>query len=326
MRRTAVHAGRATARSRPARRPGEVGGAVQQGVRALVRQLADRRGGEARLDQPGAQSVQTERCKAHHPVARHVHVVGGGRLLGGVRHQGLVDRLELDEADGLQQPELVVEPHHGVRDLFQDVVGGLAHVVGQDHRGGERGQRHRHLAERVLADGQQIQVAEHPVEEVGLRLGVPVQGGEIDLALPVHGVDEIAEVGHARVGQHGVERAEPDAEDVLRGAGGEQGEVLARADGALLLVDDLDEPGVDGHPPGLAGEGGGLVAGQAENAGGLGKLFLDEFAPAPTRVAGPAQRASRAARESSGAASAARASCASECSRTGGKEELSDIG
>ena len=57
-----------------------------------------------------------------------------------------------------------------------------------------------------------------------------------------------------------------------------------------LLVDDLDEPGVDGDPPGLARVGGGVLAGQPERLGGRRQLLLDEPAPGvdPGVRAGPA--------------------------------------
>lgn len=62
----------------------------------------------------------------------------------------------------------------------------------------------------------------------------------------------------------------------MRGATGEQGQVLARGDGAGLLVGDLDQPCVHGDPPGLAGVGGGVVTGEFEQFGGGRQLLVDE--------------------------------------------------
>ncbi|MGX1370897.1 hypothetical protein RKD19_006256 [Streptomyces canus] len=128
-----------------------------------------------------------------------------------------------------------------------------------------------------------------PSRKLLLGLRVPVQGGEVDLAALVHGVDQVVEVRHARVGQRRLQGGQPHAEHVLRGAG-QQGQVLPGGDRALLLVDDLDESGVDGDPPGLARVGRGLVPGQSEVRGGRGQLFLDESAPGvdPRVLAGPA--------------------------------------
>lgn len=72
----------------------------------------------------------------------------------------------------------------------------------------------------------------------------------------------------------------------MRGAAGEQGQVLAGRDRAGLLVDDLDEPGVHGDPPGLARVGGGVLPGQAERLGGRRELLLDECAPGVDAGAG----------------------------------------
>ncbi|CAM5676949.1 hypothetical protein STENM327S_06775 [Streptomyces tendae] len=255
-------------------------GAVEQRVGALVGEVADGGGLEAGVQEPGAQSVQPERGEPHHAVAAEVGLVdGGGGLLVGVGHERLVDGLVLDEADRFQQPELVVQAHHRVRHLLQDLVARLAHVAGHDHRGGQRGQRHRGVAGSVLADGQQVEVAEHAVEELGLGVGVPVEGRQVGLAALGHRVDQVVEVGHARVGEHGLQGGEPHPEHVLGGAAGEQGEVLARGHGARLLVGDLDEPGVHGDPPGLARVGGGVVPAQPELLGRRRQLLLDEAAP-----------------------------------------------
>ncbi|ESU47405.1 hypothetical protein P376_4620 [Streptomyces sp. HCCB10043] len=82
---------------------------------------------------------------------------------------------------------------------------------------------------------------------------------------------------------HGVQAVEPDGQDVLGGAAGEQAQVLARGNGplgALLLgVRDIEEAGVYGEPPGLAGVRGAVVVGrEPEVLGGRGQLRLDEFA------------------------------------------------
>ncbi len=257
----------------------EGGGAVEQRVGALVGEVADGGGVEAGVQEPGAQSVQAERGEPHHAVPGDVGLVDGrGGLLVGVGHERLVDRLVLDEADRFQEPELVVQAHHRVRHLFEHLVAGLPHVAGHDHGGGQRGQRHRGVAGALLADGEQVEVAEDAVEELGLGVGVPVEGGQVDLAALGHRVDQVVEVGHAGVGEDRLQGGEPDAEHVLGGAG-EQGEVLARGDGARLLVGDLDEPGVHGDPPGLARVRGGVVPAQPELPGRRGQLFLDESAP-----------------------------------------------
>lgn len=99
---------------------------------------------------------------------------------------------------------------------------------------------------------------------------------------------------------HGVEALQPDPQDVLRGAGGEQLQVLARGDGALTLalpavrelpllgVRDIEEPGVHGEPPGLAGvRGTVVVGGEAEMLGGGGQLRLDELAARADPCVGP---------------------------------------
>ncbi len=258
----------------------EGGRAVEQRVGALVGEVPDGGCLEAGLQQPGAQSVQSEGGQPHHAVAGDVGLVDGcRRLLVRVGHQGLVHRPVGDESDGLQHPELVVQPHHRVGDLLQHVVGGLAHVAGHDHGRGQRGQRHRGVPVPVLADGEQVQVAEHPVEELRLGLRVPVQGRQVDGAALGHRVDQVVEVGHARVREHRLQRGEPHPEHVLRGAAGEQGEVAARRDGARLLVGDLDEPGVHGDPPRLARVSGGVVAGQPQLPGRRRQLLLDQSAP-----------------------------------------------
>ncbi|CAM5685932.1 hypothetical protein SALBM217S_02546 [Streptomyces griseoloalbus] len=270
------------------------GGAVEQRVGALVREVADRGRLEARLQQPGAQPVQAERGQPHQAVAGDVRLVdGGGGLLVGVGHQVLVERLVLHQPDGLQHPELVVQPHHRVGHLLQDVVAGLRHAVGHEDGGGQRGQRHRGVARLVLADGQQIQVAEDPVEELRLGLRVPVQRVEVQLPRPLapgDGVDQPAQVGHARVAQHRLQGAEPHAQHVLRRAAGEQRQLVARADGALLLVDHRDEPGVHGDPPGLAGVGRRVLPAQTQLRGRVRELLLHQGAAGvhPGRGTGPA--------------------------------------
>lgn len=68
-------------------------------------------------------------------------------------------------------------------------------------------------------------------------------------------------------------------------------------------------------------------AGRSRCSAAAGSWASTSSPPAPTRVSGPAHRASLTARTNSGAASASRASSASEFSRTGGREGRSaDIG
>ncbi|CAM5261209.1 hypothetical protein SFUMM280S_02302 [Streptomyces fumanus] len=258
----------------------ERGGAVEQRVGALVGEVPDGRRVEPGLQQPGPQPVQAERGEPHHAVAGHVGVVDGRRgLLAGVGHQLLVDRPVRHQPDRLQQPELVVQLHHRLGDPLQHGVAGLLHAVGDQDGGGQRGQRHRGVAGRVLADGEQVQVGEHPVEELRLGLGVPVHGGQVQLALALgHRVDQRTEVGHAGVGEDRLQGGQPDAEHVPRGAAGDPGQLLAGRDGARLLVGDLDQPRVHGHPPRLARLGGGVAAGQPQRLGRRRELLLGERA------------------------------------------------
>jgi hypothetical protein len=277
----------------------ESGGAVEQRVGALVGEFTDRRRLESGLQQAGAQSVQAQRGQPHHAVPGDVGVVQRrGGLLVGVGHQRLVDRPVLHEPHRLQHPEPVVQPHHRVGDLLEDVVGGLRHVAGHDHRRGEGGQRHHRPAGFLLADGHQVQVAEHGVEELRLGLRLPVQRVEVEFAGAVlrgDGVDQLVQVGDARVGEHGLQGGEPHPEHVLRRAAGEPCQPGARGHRALLLVDHLDEPGVHGDPPRLTGVGGGVLAGQPEFRGGRRKLLLGEPAPGvdPGLRAGPAGQPGR---------------------------------
>ena len=189
------------------------------------------------------------------------------------------------------------------------------------------------VAGAVLADGEQVEVAEHPVEELGLLLRVPVQRVEVDLAALVHRVDEVVEVGHARVGEHGLQAVEPDVEDVLRATpDGEQRRRSSPAVGRCRRPrrpssadparrarcrrpparprSRTRPPSSSPVRPSVLGRRGQLLARRARPRRRPG-------------CPGPAQRASRTARASSGAASASRASSASECSRTGGRGELS---
>lgn len=223
----------------------------------------------------------------HHAVPADVLVVGGRLgLLALLGEQRLVHRPVGDDPDRFEKPELVVEAHHRLRHLFQDVVGGLAHVVGHDHRRGERGQRYGCLTLAAVADREQIQVAEHAVEEFGFRLRVPVQGVEVDRAVLADEIGEVVEDGCGGVGVHCLQAVEPDREDVLRGATGQQPQVLARADGPLgivsgvvpLRVVDVEEPGVDREPPRLTGlRGTVLVRREPEVFGRGGQLRLDEL-------------------------------------------------
>ena len=176
-----------------------------------------------------------------------------------------------------------------------------------------------------------------PSRKSASRLGVPVQPVEVDLAARrPRASTRSSRSGTARVGEHGLQGRQPHGR--ARPAGAPpvtQREVLAarrpcRARRRRPRSSDLDQPGVHGHAPGLARVRGASVVARA----GRGRAPRRPRAAARRRVRrrrrpgcpGPAQRASRTARASSGVASASRASSASECSRTGGRVELSDIG
>ena len=194
---------------------GVVRDAVEEGVGALVREVADGGGVDPGLQHPFPDAVEAEGGQPDHAVAGDVLVVGLG-LLAVTAEQRLVHRQVLDDPDGFEDTELVVEPHHRLRDLLQHLVGRLVHVVGDDHGRGEGGQRHGGRSGAGLREGQQVQVAEYAVEELRLGLRVPVQGVEVDAAVLVDEVGEVVEGRCGGVGVHGVQAVEPDPEDVLR--------------------------------------------------------------------------------------------------------------
>ncbi len=298
-------------------RLGVVGQRVQEDIGALAGEVADRRGMHPGIQHPGAYGVDAERGEADQAVAGDV-LVGerlGGGLTGSTRGEGrlavlvqllderLVDGLVGDQTDRLQHPELVVQAHHRLGDLFEDVVGGLLHIVRDDHGGGQRGQRNL-LVGALVQGGEQIEVAEDAVEQLGLLLRVPVDRVQVQFAALGELVGEIGEIGGGRVGEHGLHTAEPDVEDVLRAAGGEQAQLVAGGGGAgrgvvgevraVLAVGgllDLHESGVHRQLPGLGGVGGAvLVTGQAEVLGGGGQRLFEDLAADADRDAplGPA--------------------------------------
>ncbi len=289
---------------------------VEEDVGPLVDEVTDGRGVHAGLQHPLADAVETERGQPHHAVAGDVLVVGGRcRLLALLGQQRLVHRCVGDDPDGFEDPELVVQPHHGFGDLLQDVVRGLSHVLGHHHGRGEGGQRHGAIGGTGLRKGQQIEIGEHPVEEFGLLLRVPVEGVEVDAAVLADEVGEVVEGGGGGVRVHRLQAVEPDREDVPRRSGGQQGQVLADRDGALRLaarpvpralvvrVLEVDEPRVDGQAPCLAGvRRTVLVVTEPEVLGGGGQLRVDEFATGthPGPGARPAGEADCAGEQRSG--------------------------
>lgn len=108
----------------------------------------------------------------------------------------LVDGLVGDQTDRLQHPELVVQAHHRLGDLFEDVVGGLLHIVRDDHGGGQCGQRNL-LVGALVQGGEQIEVAEDAVEQLGLLLRVPVDRVQVQFAALRELVGEVGEIGVA---------------------------------------------------------------------------------------------------------------------------------
>ena len=141
---------------------------------------------------------------------------------------------------------------------FVAEVRSLAHVLGHHHGRGQGGQRYRGVRGTRLRERQQIEVAEHAVEEFGLLLRVPVQGLEVDAAVLADEVGEVVEGRGGGVRVHGLQTVEPDREDVLRRTGGQQAQVLPDRHGAFgvvlrllaLRVLDVEEPRVDvARPP-----------------------------------------------------------------------------
>ncbi|GAA3069293.1 hypothetical protein GCM10020000_62200 [Streptomyces olivoverticillatus] len=196
---------------------GVSGQRVEQGVRPLVGEVADQRHVDARVQHPGADREEAERGEGHHAVAgdvlllRHVgdHPVDGladVALAVDLLDERLVDGLVGQQAGRREHPELVVQAHHRVRDLFEDVVRRLVHVVRDDHGGGERGKRHGPLRRTLAHGGQQVEVAEDAVEEVRLLLRVPVERVDVELALDRGElVGEFAQVRRGGVGQDGLQ-------------------------------------------------------------------------------------------------------------------------
>lgn len=141
----------------------------------------------------------------------------------------------------------------------------------------------------MLGDGEQVEVGENPVEEVGLAPRVPVQPVEVDPAARVEGVDEVVQVGHGGVGEHRVQGRQPEVEYVAGRTARHQCEVLAgrgRAEALLvalpvvvLRLGHVDQTGVHGHAPGLARVPVAVLVGgvEAEHRGGLGQLVDGEL-------------------------------------------------
>ncbi len=271
---------------------------AEQDVRPLVGEVADGRRVDPGVEHPGPYGEDAERGERDHAVAGDVllaqrlggPVLGDAALAVDLLDERLVDGLVLDDARRLQHPELFVEAHHRLGDLFEDVVGRLVHVVRDDHRRGQRRQRYGPVGRALVQGGQQVEVAEHTVEEVGLLLRVPVERVEVEFAALAELVDDVREVRGGGVGQYGLQPAEPHVEDVLRAAGGERGQFLARGGGPgglvgvvrllrLRVLGELDQPGVQGELPRLGRVTGPvLVREETEVFGGAAQLLGQQLA------------------------------------------------